>query len=388
MLELSANNAVPYLVRRGIIPAAAGRTAVAESLGGGVSNIVIRVRLNGDGPDGSDTGGGSALVLKQSLPKLRVAEDWFADQQRIHRERAGIDYVRNLAVPGPDGALPAWTAPAVVDEDRDNFIYVMAAAPGDGVNWKDALLAGRVDTAVATNVGAMLGAIHRASVVTGALAPAELRAFEGLDGFVQLRIDPYHRATAAAHPELADAIEAEARRMLPAPGQRRTLVHGDFSPKNIIVDGTGAAACVWLLDFEVVHLGNPVFDLAFMLNHLTLKAIYRPELAQRYHAAAMAFWQAYLAAAGPDLTGANLPSTEPPAAEPTASQLERDTVRQLGALLLARIDGKSPAEYITAAGDQARARALARAILTGAAATLGDVHRRLADTDSSAPALP
>lgn len=344
---LTPDRAVLYLAERGLIAPTAAQTATAELLGGGVSNVVVRVQP----PDGN-----AALVIKQSLPKLRVEEDWFADRERIYRERAGIDWLSN--------ALPHGAIPQVVHEDRDNFLFVMTAAPGNGVNWKDALLAGDIDVAVAGQVGSLLGIMHRSSCCVGENVPAELQPFADLDCFVQLRIDPYHRATATAHPDLADAIEEQAQRMLAPRGGRRTLVHGDYSPKNVIVNGSGPAAQVFLLDFEVVHLGNPVFDLAFMLNHFTLKAIHRPELAERYNAAARSFWQAYLDAAG-DVAG-----------EP--ARLERDTVAQLGPLLLARIDGKSPVEYITDHERKEHTRRLARHILTGATTSWPEIHSCLA----------
>ena len=348
---LTADGAVSYLVERGLIAPTAARTATAELLGGGVSNVVVRVQSpDGDGP----------LVLKQSLPKLRVEEDWFADRERIYRERAGIDWLAN--------ALPSGSIPRVVDEDRENFLFVMTAAPDGGVNWKDALLAGDVDAAVAGRVGSLLAVMHRSSSCVGDNVPAELQPFADLDCFVQLRIDPYHRATATAHPDLAAAIEAQARRMLAPRDGRRTLVHGDYSPKNVIVNGSGPTAQVFLLDFEVVHLGNPVFDLAFMLNHFTLKAIHRPELAESYNEAARSFWDAYIPAAG-DVA-------EDPA------RLERDTVAQLGALLLARIDGKSPVEYITDQTRKESARALARRILTGATASWPEIHTWLSGLPS------
>ena len=344
---LTTENAVSYLAERGLIAPAAARMVAAELLGGGVSNVVVRVN-----PSDSD---GSALVLKQSLPKLRVEEDWFADRERIYRERAGIDWLA--------GALPHGAIPQVVDEDRENFLFVMTAAPAGGVNWKDALLSGDIDPDVAARVGDMLAIVHRASAVDGHDPPASLQPFASLDCFVQLRIDPYHRATAAAHPDLAAIIEDEARRMLSPRNGRRALVHGDYSPKNVIVNGGRPAAQVFLLDFEVMHLGNPVFDLAFMLNHFTLKAIHRPELAQRYNEAARSFWQSYVAAAG-DI--ANDPD-----------ELERDAVRQMGALLLARIDGKSPVEYLTKDEPKRVARTLARNILTGEIATMAELHRRM-----------
>ena len=356
---LDAANAAAYLARRGVITpaAAASDTTTASTLGGGVSNIVVCVA-------GVGVPGG-ALVVKQSLPQLRVTQEWLADRSRIHREWASIRYLADIL---PPGAIPR-----IVDWDDDNFSYVMTAAPPDGVNWKEALLAGHIDAAVAGQVGRLLGQMHRATAITDGNIPAALRPFADQRSFVQLRIDPYHRATAAAHPDLADAITAAADRML---GQPLAMVHGDYSPKNVIVsyagraggDDTDAAddggsAAVMLLDFEVVHLGNPVFDLAFMLNHLTLKALHRPELSNQYNAAAASFWSEYATV------------TNTPAALEVS--LERDTIRQLGVLLLARVDGKSPVEYITADAAKANVRRLARAILSDELPTLADLHRRL-----------
>ena len=402
---LDEHNAAAYLAARGLLAPEAAARATAVALGGGVSNTVIRVSVPGapDEPGWSgepDAGGGAgaggtALVIKQSLSKLRVAEEWFADRERIYRECAAIRYLGK--------ALPGAVVPQARYEDRDNFLFVMTAAPPGGVNWKDALLDGRIDVDAAGQVGALLGTIHRSSGVRDdAAIPPELRQFADQRCFVQLRIDPYHRAAAAVHPDLAGVIETEAQRML---NRGRALVHGDYSPKNIIVAGqygnwTGAAAeaaapagAPFLLDFEVAHLGNPVFDLAFMLNHLALKAIHRPELAPQYNAAARAFWTAYRkgSAAGSRAGGANtsadtdtVSDTAPDAAHDAAHDydagaLERDTVRQVGVLLLARVDGKSPVEYITDGERKDFVRGLGRAILLGKMAWLDEVHSRLAD---------
>lgn len=355
--ELSANNAVRYLVDQGVLSERAGRTANAVFLGGGVSNVVIKVNV--------DASGANDLVLKQSLPKLRVEEDWFADQERIHREKAGLELVGRLRREVANCRVDSWSVPEVVHEDRDRFVFAMRAAPAVGSNWKDQLLAGQIDECVAERVGEMLGVIHRRTKVEQDVAPEDLSEFADLECFVQLRIDPYHRATAIAHPELADAIEDEALRMLPSSDERRALVHGDFSPKNIIVVGEGVDARVVLLDFEVVHLGNPVFDLAFMMNHFTLKAIHGARLADRYCDAARRFWSGYV-----DMTGGVLGDED---------RLERDTVRQMGALLLARIDGKSPAEYITDGVHKEQARNIATGILTGRVDSFSELHSRLVD---------
>ncbi len=340
---LTESNAVEYLLGKGLISSDQASSAAARELGGGVSNVVVRVDL----ANPSDS-----LVIKQSLARLRVQQEWLADRARIHREAASLRCL--------EGALPRSALPRVVHENREHYLFAMTAAPAGARTWKDDLLSGRIDPRVAAEVGRLLGIMHQQSAVSNEGIPPELEEFADQHCFVQLRVDPYHRATALAHADLAEAIEAEAQAMLE---RRVCLVHGDYSPKNVIVTGTDQDPTAFLLDFEVVHLGNPVFDLAFMLNHLTLKAIHRPDLAVQYNAAAIAFWSAYCA---------NAPALATPAV-----RIEREAVRQMGVLLLARVDGKSPAEYVTTDCQKSVARRVAREILTGPIWSLSDLHGAL-----------
>ena len=340
---LSDTNAVEYLLGTGLISASQAGSATAVELGGGVSNIVVRVDL----ADPS-----ASFIIKQSLPRLRVHQEWLADQARIHREASALRYLEDV--------LPRSSLPAVIHDDPEHFLFVMTAAPSGSRTWKDDLLSGHVDTRVAAEVGRLLGTMHQQSAVSGDVMPPALREFADQRCFVQLRIDPYHRATGTAHADLAGAIEAEAQAML---GRRLCLVHGDYSPKNVIVTGTEEEPTAFLLDFEVVHLGNPVFDLAFMLNHLTLKAIHRPDLVAQYNAAGTAFWSAYCC------------NSQTFATDPVRLQLE--TIRQMGVLLLARIDGKSPAEYITTNAQKSLARRLGRMILASEIQSLPELHDAL-----------
>lgn len=340
---LSESNAVDYLLGEGLVSHQQAGSASVRELGGGVSNIVVRVDF---------AGRSDGVVIKQSLPRLRVEQEWLADQARIHREASALRYL--------EGVLPPLTLPSVVHEDPDNFLFVMTAAPEQARTWKDDLLSGRVDIQVAAQVGRLLAVMHQHSAMPDDAVPSNLREFADQSCFVQLRVDPYHRATAQAHSDLSDDIEAEAQSML---GRRLCLVHGDYSPKNVMVSPTDGGPSAFLLDFEVVHLGNPVFDLAFMLNHLTLKAIHRADLASEYNAAGTAFWSAYCSGAP---TFANHPI-----------QIQRETIRQMGVLLLARIDGKSPAEYITTDAHKSVARRLARTILGEEVRSLSDLHQAL-----------
>ncbi|MEF8856196.1 MAG: phosphotransferase, partial [Haloplanus sp.] len=130
----------------------------------------------------------------------------------------------------------------------------------------------------------------------------------------------------------------------------RTLVHGDYSPKNVLVDRSDDPV-PWILDFEVAHWGDPAFDAAFMLNHLFIKSIYNHDRHAAYADAADRFWTAYDRAAEWDI--------------------ERETVAELAVLMLARVDGKSPVEYVDRAVAEALRR-VAKRTLRGDAETLAD----------------
>jgi len=311
-LELTQENASQYLNSR---PEAGGeRSWRISSLGGGVSNTVLLAE-----------GGGRKWVLKQSLGKLRVKEDWYADRERIHRECASMVLLKPL--------LPEGSVPAVIFHDADNCIYAMEAA-SDARDWKSLLLGGSVRTEVASAAGRILAAQIRASWQSVAWE----EQFGGQKCFEQLRLDPYYRFTALRHPDLAAAFEAcvESCRTV-----RQSLVHGDFSPKNLLVKGSQ----VTLIDFEVIHYGNPAFDTGFLLNHLLLKSAHRPEFGGQYTACAMAFWKGMELGYPGDI-----------------KMLLESTMKHLGCLFLARVDGKSPAEYLTEGGRE-RVRRLAREMI-------------------------
>jgi 5-methylthioribose kinase len=313
-VELGPSTATAYLQRRGVVPDDASPTA--RELGGGVSNHVVQVSW-----------GGECVVAKQPLPNLAVEDDWPADVGRVHNEAAAA---RAYAGVVEDAGLSGTRVPRVVFEDRDDHVIAIECAPEGAKTWKAALLDGEVDDRVAEAVGRVLGAVH--SSVAG---DDEVRAsFESKRPFDQLRIDPYHRTTAERHPDVADYVRAEIDRVLSVD---RTLVHGDYSPKNVLVargdseDGTGSGDAtdpeVWVLDFEVAHWGDPAFDTAFMCNHLFVKSIYNHRQHDAYVDAATAFWEAY--------------------DDRVDWTIERETVAELAVLMLARVDGKSPVEYIS-----------------------------------------
>ena len=324
---LSSENLSTYLAACGLVRRA--EDIVVRELGGGVSNIVLLVESPADAAP--------RWVVKQSLGKLRVQDDWRSDRERIFREAEAIQGLRPVL---------GDAVPEVVHVDRHNHLYVMAAAPTGSVAWKEQLLGRRADLAVAREAGTLLARIINASRAD----PQFQEKFADRTVFDQLRIDPYYRTTAARHPDVASALGelmADSWRIQTA------LVHGDYSPKNMLVCGSK----IFLIDFEVIHWGDPAFDAAFLLNHLLLKAFHQPRFAEMCGGLICEFWQTLVTALA-----------LAPRAEyrlPRAGDFERMTLRHLGGLMLARIDGKSPVEYIRDEVTKQSVRRVAKRILLG-----------------------
>ena len=327
LFELTAKNACAYLRRFHGLDTGSAR---GKELGGGVSNTVILVE-NGD----------QRLVLKQSLGKLRVEQDWHADRARVIRE---ADAIERLSAELPPGSLPT-----VLFHDRENFVFAMTAARAGARTWKSLLLEGEVSTTVAQSIARLLATIIR---VSRKHLEWQIR-FGCQTVFDELRLEPYYRATATRHPGLRAFFEeliAECR------ARRESLVHGDWSPKNFLVVAGGP---VMVIDFEVIHYGNPAFDAAFLLNHLLLKSFFKPEWADLYRVAGEQFWSV-LAAETPEM-----------------DWLEASTIRQLAGLLLARIDGKSPAEYLRDEASKDAIRGFAKQLIHEPPRSVAEVFGRL-----------
>jgi len=273
------------------------------------------------------------FVVKRALSKLKVKEDWFADVKRNRSEWEFIRYVARF-LPRAVPALQYCSA-------ADNY-FVMEHLNGGFLNWKEMLLAGRADAGKAASAGNLLAQIHRQSTAD----PDAAKRFDTTPNFSQLRIEPYLLATGEKNPSLRSIFQAEAARLA---GTRECLVHGDFSPKNILVSDDRMV----LLDGEVAWYGDPAFDVAFFLNHLFLKALFHAPRDAGMRLMVETFWCAYQA-------------------ERPAPELERRVSRLLLMLLLARVDGKSPVEYLDSAR-QDFVRDFVRAELPGQSSSLTSI---------------
>jgi 5-methylthioribose kinase len=323
MRELTALNAADYLRDSSRVSPEA--LLGVRELTGGVSNIVLRADISGRLP----------IVIKQCRERLRVAMEWHARLERIWTEQAALLLLGAI--------LPEGTVPLIEFEDRPNYLFAMTCAPDDAVTWKSQLMAGDVDPAIASRLGIILAEIHDRApghpALKGILADTSL--------FDELRVDPYYRTVARAHSDLKSQVDALIVAM-DRPDDERTLVLGDFSPKNILVHREGLI----LLDFECAHAGDPAFDLGFFLTHLLLKRV-RTEaidrsLASRYSDIATTFLNTYLDGRAID--------------SQARAELTRRGIRHTAACCLARVDGKSPVEYLDEHA-QATARAFAREAL-------------------------
>lgn len=291
---LDQGSVLPYLRQRGLLTG----EATVETLTGGISCIVLAV--NNAQVD---------LVVKQALPELKTKAKWVADQRRAIVEASAMQVYHAIT---PD------SVPELMDCDPAEFTLTMTRLPRSCTNWKIDMLEGRIHPEMGTELGLILAKWHNAAAIS-----AEIRD-EFMEGalFEQLRVAPFYRAVAAVNPELVSVINqliAEITQI------KTTLVHGDFSPKNIMATTENRPI---VLDFEVAHTGNPVFDLAFLLAHLLCKVIRTEDKAEKelLIATATQFLNTYKA-------NAQLPVAE-------------SLPRHIALIALARVEGVSPVNYL------------------------------------------
>jgi aminoglycoside phosphotransferase (APT) family kinase protein len=299
----------------------------ARPLAGGVSSDIYRV----DTPR-------LTFCVKRALPKLRVTADW---QVPVGRNRFEVDWMRVA------GAIDRNAVPAILAEDSEAGAFAMAWLPPERFPvWKARLASGSIDPTDARRVGDLLGRLHRATADRADLA--ERFATDAM--FHAIRLEPYLVATGRVHADLARRLDSLVETTA---ATRRALVHGDFSPKNLLIGPDGPV----VLDAECAWFGDPAFDLAFVLNHLLLKGAWRPQWRERYLECFAALVDAY----------------RPLAAWEAWATLDARTANLLPALMLARVDGKSPVEYLTGEAERGSVRRFARTHLENPARSLAEI---------------
>jgi len=317
-----------FLVSKGL--ARADETARWSALAGGVSSDIWRADLPG-----------RSLCVKRALAKLKVSADWQAPVSRNAYEWAWMQFAVEHC---PDNV------PRPLAHDPEAGLFAMSfLEPAQHHVWKDQLLAGEVSIETASAVGRLIGRLHAASAGQARLA----NAFDTRDNFYALRIEPYLIATARAHAPVAGRLTELAERTI---GAQIALVHGDVSPKNILVGPRGPV----LLDAECAWFGDPAFDLAFCLNHLLLKCLLLNARRSELMSAFAALVEAYCAELNWE----------------ARAELEARAAALLPALLLARIDGKSPVEYLTDEQQRDHVRSFAVPLLRQPVTRLSDISER------------
>ena len=310
-----AKTAITVSLRKlGLI--SASDDAVMAPLMGGVSSDIWKVEL-----------GETTICVKRALPRLRVAQLWEAPVERNRYERLWMQ-AASAIVPG--------ITPQVLAGDDGGFLAMAYLDPAAYPLWKAELAAGRADAPFAASVGEAVARIHARTANRSEFAAR----FATDASFHAIRLEPYLLATGRAHPQLAGRLGDLARITAQ---NRLALVHGDVSPKNILVGPGGPV----LLDAECAWYGDPAFDAAFCLNHLLLKCLWVPAARPGFLACFDAFAASYLE--GVDWE--------------TPEAIEARIAALLPGLLLARVDGKSPVEYLTDDTDKNKVRAVAAALL-------------------------
>jgi 5-methylthioribose kinase len=313
------------LQKMGLAKAASIRSMAP--LTGGVSSDIWRIDFDSH-----------SICAKRALAQLKVAALWEAP---LSRNAFEYDWYRVVAPDFPQNV------PTMLGRDPDAGVFFMSyLEPADHPVWKDLLLKGVINPEFAGQVGLTLGQIHRRTAKDPALA----ERFKSDTEFYCLRLEPYLLATANKHPELAQALQAICERTAKT---HLALVHGDVSPKNILCRGQQPI----FLDAECAWYGDPAFDLSFCLNHLLLKMVHRPE-----HRQALA--QSFLKLSENYLQAVQWESLE---------SFEQRAALLLPALLLARVDGKSPVEYLKQDHQHQTVRQIARACLGQPTVKIGQV---------------
>ena len=310
------------------------------ALTGGVSADIWRIETS-KGP----------VVVKRALAQLRVKDEW---EVPVSRNQHEVDWLETVA------AISPGSVPRILASDREAGLFVMDyLAPETHPVWKNELATGAIEEKFAGQVAGLLARIHSKTAGNMGLA----KTFDTDELFNALRPAPYFLAAGARNPELKEKLEQLTRSLFE---NKKALVHGDISPKNILHGPRGPI----FLDAECAWYGDPAFDIAFCLNHLLLKTLWQPQWSAQYLQCFTRMRMDYF----------SMVNWESP------SELEKRVAHLLPALLLGRIDGKSPVEYITAEEDRDRVRVFAKQLILNPVTHLTQLQALWVKNITSSPA--
>jgi len=296
---LDEGSVIPYLTQRKLLQGELVLgNATVEVLTGGVSCVVLAVKS-----------AQREIVVKQALPELKTKAKWVADQRRAIVEADAMRVYQSIT---PD------SVPELLDCDEANFTLTMSRLPNTCTNWKQDMLEGRIHPEMGEKLGKILAQWHNETTVNAVI---KAKFMEG-ELFEQLRVSPFYRAVADKNPNLLQVINSLIKEITT---EKIALVHGDFSPKNILATPDHSPI---VLDFEVAHTGNPVFDLGFICAHLLCKTIRTDNSAEKEALIATAtnFLNSYRQSCNLAIAD-NLP-------------------QHVALIALARVEGVSPVNYL------------------------------------------
>ncbi len=281
-------------------------------LNGGVSSDCVKV-----------TWSSGQAVVKRALATLKVDEIWESNPDRILAEADALSLFKTMT--------PAHV-PAVLARDDDELVIILELAPPDRHEWRELLIQGDCDQSVGRTLGQILSTWHQRTRTV--VLPARLE--NGKSRLYELRVAPFHLDLATRWIGSSTLLRRLADELMDS---SECLVHGDFSPKNVLHGPSGT----WVLDAEVAHRGAPVLDLAFLAAHLLIKATHLPQFRASLHETLTAFLDAYTC---------QIPKLPEHLAEHT------------GAVIGVRIDGISRTRYLSNESRDAL-RSLAMDLLQG-----------------------
>lgn len=309
-----ASGTLDFLVENGL--ASPADAVTSTPLIGGVSSELWRI-----------TAGSRTIVIKAALAKLKVASEWHAPLDRNKVEWDWLVYTHSVA--------PRSVPTPLAHHPERGFFAMEYLPPDDYPVWKHQLMDRSSPPHGAAAVGDLLGSLHATSAGNEHLA----RRFRTDLNFHALRIEPYLLTTAQRHPSLTVVLKEIAETTA---STHLSLVHGDVSPKNILMGPGGPV----LIDGECAWFGDPAFDVGSVLTHLALKTVLRQDDCEAMLTSALDLVNSYQCHVNWEKAGGLLSRAS----------------RLLPALMLARIDGKAPVEYLDST-QQELVRGVARTLL-------------------------
>jgi len=274
------------------------------------------------------------FCVKRALAKLTVKEDWFAPVNRSNFEAEYFKTCKNIN---------KLAFPKILGHDKKKYILAMNWYNKDQYKlWKSSLLKKYIETKDGKRVAEILVKKHAHFFNKKAIKDK----FSNDKTFHAIRIEPYILFTSNSYPQYKKLFDKNIDNLSK---NKKTLIHGDFSPKNILIGKDSPV----ILDAETACWGDPVFDLAFCNNHIILKSILNFEIKDKYISLSKCFLDTYISFLN---------------WENKDEFIER-FLSLVPIFILARLDGKSPVEYFQK-GHIERSRGLAKKLIENNVKTL------------------